>query len=578
MTNPWILLASDGIRLPLDRKLSLLGSGPGCDLRLQGAQPVEIQLLSLPDRVVAEPQAKGVRIGGQPAGPGIPVDLREGSEVRLSGGTLLTLRRDAPVRLPVEPVLAAIEALLEADDPSAVLPRLLEFAAAHLDADGGALLGGVEFAETVSVWPSADAVKPSRTAVRTCLERGNAVLWSESGEEGASLAGPSLRVSDIRSILCAPIRAADATSPLGCLYLHRTGRTEPFGEPERLAFDRLLASLARVLGAVRRHRDDRAALSLLGSEPSGGLLAFAPNMLAVIAQARRFASASVPLLVLGETGTGKEKLARLVHLSSPRSQGPFVAINCAAIPESLMESELFGHEKGAFTGAMGDRKGLFETAEKGTLFLDEIGELAPQLQAALLRALQEKTIRKVGSSREIPVDVRIVAATHRDLEALVRDGRFRQDLLFRLNVATVRLPPLRERHDDVLPLARVFAQKASREFGIPFEGLSRSAEKALLRHSWTGNVRELENCVQRSLLLAAGERVQPEHLALPEGAAPLGTLAEAREAAERSAVEAALARSGGNLTQAGSILGIDRKVLRDLLRRLGMYAPADAEG
>ncbi len=578
MTHPWILQTVDGIRLPLERKLSLLGSGPGCDLRLPGGQAVEVQLLSLPDRVVAEPQVKGLRIGGQPATPGIPVDLVDGGEIRLSGGTVLILRRHEPVRLPVEPVLAAIETLLEADDPSAVLPRLLEFAAAHLDADGGALLGGDDFSETVSVWPSTGAPKPSRSAVRSCLECGAAVLWSESGEEGASLAGPSLRVSDIRSILCAPIRATEATAPLGCLYLHRTGRAAPFGEPERAAFDRLLASLARVLGAARRHHDDRAALSLLGGEPNGGLLAFAPNMLAAIAHARRFASASVPLLVLGETGTGKEKLARLVHLSSPRAQGPFVAINCAAIPESLMESELFGHERGAFTGATGERMGLFETAGGGTLFLDEIGELPAQLQAALLRALQEKTIRKVGSSREIGVDVRIVAATHRDLEALVREGRFRQDLLFRLNVATVKLPPLRDRPDDVLPLARVFAHKASREFGVPFGGLGRAAEKALLRHSWTGNVRELENSIQRSLLLAAGERILPEHLGLPEAAAPLGTLAEAREAAERAAVEAAMARSGGNLTQAGAILGIDRKVLRDLLRRLGMYAPPDLEG
>lgn len=577
MTPAWSLHTADGIRLLLERKLSLLGSAASCDLRLAGTAATELQLLSLPDRVVAEPQAKGVRLRGVVAPTGIPVDLHEGSEIRLSSGAVLVLRGKEPTSLPVEPVLDAIDALLDAEDPTSVLPRLLEFAARHLDADGGVLLQGEEFEDTVSVWPASGGTRPSRSAVQSALSRGRAVLWSESGDDQAPLAGPSLRTSDIRSILCSPIRAADDTSALGCLYLHRTGRPDPFTEPDRLAFERLLTSLARVLSTIRRGLEDRKALKLLSAESSPGLLAFSPNVQAVIQQARRFASASVPMLVLGETGTGKERLARLIHASSPRAAGPFVAINCAAIPESLMESELFGHEKGAFTGAGAERAGLFETAHGGTLFLDEMGELAPQLQAALLRALQEKTIRRVGSSREIPIDVRIVAATHRDLDAMVREGKFRQDLLFRLNVATVKLPPLRERPDDVLPMARVFAQRAAAEFAIPFAGLSRATEKALLRHPWTGNVRELENCLQRALLLAAGERVQPEHLGLPEGAAPLGTLAEAREAAERTAVEAAMSRSGGNLTQAGAILAIDRKVLRDLLRRLGMYAGSDTE-
>jgi len=578
MIRPWILHTTDGIRLPLERKLSLLGSSPACDIRLPGTAASEIQLLNLPDRVIAEPQTKGVRIHGQLVATGIPTDLREGSEIQLSNGAVLVLRRPDPVKLSVEPVLSAIDALLDAEEPAAVLPRLLEFAGLYLDADGGVLLQGTSFSETVSVWPSTGGAQPSRSAVQACLTQGRAVLWSESGDANTALAGPSIRSSDIRSILCAPIRATDDPSPLGCLYLHRTGRADPFVETERLAFERLLASLARVLGSVRRHREDRQALLLLSSDASSGLLAFSPNMLAVIAQAKRFASASVPMLLLGETGTGKERLARLIHNSSPRAHGPFIAINCAAIPESLMESELFGHEKGAFTGAATERAGLFEAASGGTLFLDEMGELAPHLQAALLRALQEKTIRRVGSAREIPTDARIVAATHRDLEGMVHAGRFRQDLLFRLNVATIRLPPLRQRPDDILPLARLFAQRGSAEFGVSFGGLSRAAEKALLRHSWTGNVRELENCLQRAILLASGERIQIEHLSLPEGTVPMGTLSEARETAERAALEMAMSRSGGNLTQAGAILGIDRKVLRDLLRKLGMYVAAELDG
>lgn len=251
MTPAWTLHTSDGIRLPLERKLSLLGSATSCDLRLAGVGATELQLLNLPDRVVAEPQTKGIRIHGQPAPVGIPVDLHEGSEIRLTSGANLVLRGKVASNLPVEPVLDAIDALLDAEDPTSVLPRLLEFAARHLDADGGVLLQGDTFEETVSIWPASGGTRPSRSAVQASLTRGRAVLWSESGDDQAPLEGPSLRSSDIRSVLCSPIRAADDTTPLGCLYLHRTGRPDPFQEPDRLAFERLLTSLARVLSTIR---------------------------------------------------------------------------------------------------------------------------------------------------------------------------------------------------------------------------------------------------------------------------------------------------------------------------------------
>ncbi|MBK8802317.1 MAG: sigma-54-dependent Fis family transcriptional regulator [Fibrobacteres bacterium] len=353
--------------------------------------------------------------------------------------------------------------------------------------------------------------------------------------------------------------------------------TSAFSEQDRAAFQRLVAMLAVVFGSARRRAEEHAALEAFRSaEKGGGILAFSESMAQTLVQARKFAPASVPVLILGETGTGKERLARHLHESS-RRHGSVHRDQLRGHSGKPLEAELFGHEKGAFTGATADREGLFDAAKGGTLFLDEVGELAPHLQAALLRALQEKTIRRVGSTQERPVDVRIVAATHRDLEQMVRTGGFRQDLLFRLNVATIVIAPLRDRPSDILPLARVFAQKASAEFGVPFSGLSRSAEKTLLRHGWPGNVRELENCLQRSILEAGGDRIQSDHMGLKEGDQPLGTLAEAREAAERLATESALARAGGNLTQAAGILGIDRKVLRDLLRRLGMYEGASEE-
>lgn len=572
MKAGWILegLAGAGA-MALDRKLLVAGSGPGCDLRIPGLATTEAQLLVLPDKVVVEAQTKGVAVGGTAVKPGFPAELAEGGSLSFSDGRVWTLGRVRTKGGSLEPVLLAVELLLESPDPSSTLPRLLEFAAMHLSADEGVVLGGADFQQIVSSWPEGSEAIFSRSAVKSSLERHGAVLWAESGGGDAPLSGPSLLGSQIRSILCAPLRLSDEPLPLGVLYLHRTGTGQAFQEEDRRSFQRLVETLARVLVAARRHHEDMSSLEAMrASEKGDGLLAFSPAMQTVVAQARKFAPSTIPLLILGETGTGKEKLAQLVHRSSRRT-GPFIAINCAAIPANLMESELFGHEKGAFTGASSDREGLFDAAKGGSLFLDEIGELAPHLQAALLRALQEKTIRRVGSSKEHPVDVRILAATHRDLEAMVREGKFRQDLLFRLNVATVSIPPLRDRYEDVLPLARVFAHKASAEFGIAFAGLSRAAEKSLLRHGWPGNVRELENCMQRSLLEAGGSRLQPEHLGLKDGVPPLGTLAEIREVAERRAVESALARADGNLTQAASILGVDRKVLRDLLKRLGMY-------
>jgi DNA-binding NtrC family response regulator len=578
MTTSWMLEAPDGVSsLALDRKLMLVGTGVGSDLKIPGLSSSEAQFLALPEKVVVEAQVKGLRLGDLAVKPGFPADLLEGGGLTFTNGETWTLRRSRPRGNSIEPVLQAVELLLEAPDPSDCLPKLLEFAAMHLSADEGVLLGGPEMLEVSARWPEGSSGVFSKSAVGAALERRGAVLWAESGEGDTPLRGPSLLQSGIRSILCAPLRTSDEDRPLGCLYFHRTGSGSSFLEEDRRSFQRLVETLARVLVSARRQREDQAALEAMRvAEQGDGLLAFSQGMQTVLAQARRFAAATVPVLILGETGTGKEKLAQLVHRSSKRT-GPFVAINCAAIPASLMESELFGHEKGAFTGASAEREGLFEAAKGGTLFLDEIGELALHLQAALLRALQEKTIRRVGSSVERLIDVRVLAATHRDLEAMVQAGGFRQDLYFRLNVACVRIPPLRERHEDILPLARVFVQRASAEFGMPFGGISRATEKALLRHGWPGNVRELENCMQRSLLEAGTSRIQPEHLGLRENPASAGTLAEVRELAERRAVESALGKSGGNLTQAAAMLGIDRKVLRDLLKRLGMYEGADPD-
>ncbi len=320
------------------------------------------------------------------------------------------------------------------------------------------------------------------------------------------------------------------------------------------------------------------------------LIGRSPAMVEVYKEIGRVARTEMTVLLMGESGTGKELVARAVHANSTRSRGPFVTVNMAAIPRDLMESELYGHEKGSFTGAVERRPGKFELASGGTLFLDEIGEMPLELQAKLLRVLQEREVDRVGGSRPLPVDVRIVAATNSDLARSVEEGRFRRDLYYRLAVVPIRLPPLREREGDVLLLARSFVAKYGEQLKGRPAGLSRDAEPILLAHAWPGNVRELQNVVQRALLKVAGARVSAKDLAglLPSAGLPEDGLTrfaerildapapvEGRYAAALASVEvpliaAALARTGGNQLRAAELLGMNRNTLRERMRGLGM--------
>jgi two-component system, NtrC family, response regulator AtoC len=296
-------------------------------------------------------------------------------------------------------------------------------------------------------------------------------------------------------------------------------------------------------------------------------------MLQVYKTAARVASTDATVLIQGESGTGKELVARAIHASSPRAEGPFVAVDCGAIAEGVLESELFGHARGAFTGAQAPRRGLFEEADHGTLFLDEIGDMGPGLQARLLRALQEGTVRPVGANEPVAVDVRVVAATNRDLEQAVKDGTFRADLYYRLDVVSIRIPPLRERREDIPLLAEHFAHKHGRAGGTT---LSPAARELLVAYSWPGNVRELENVIARALAMNPSGVILPEDLPdalrgatrAPAGAAGPGladadrpTLAEL----ERRYAAQVLKETGGNKTRAAEVLGIDRKTLYRLL-------------
>ncbi|MBA3578098.1 MAG: PEP-CTERM-box response regulator transcription factor, partial [Sphingomonas sp.] len=312
-----------------------------------------------------------------------------------------------------------------------------------------------------------------------------------------------------------------------------------------------------------------------GSAVLGSIITAAPEMLKVARTIERVASTDVSVMLLGASGTGKELLARAVHEQSGRATGPFVAINCAAIPENLLEAELFGHERGAFTGAIKTNIGKVEMAQGGTLFLDEVGDIPLALQVKLLRFLQERVIERIGGREPIAVDTRIVCATHQDLEAMIADGRFREDLYYRLAEIVVKIPSLAERSGDAVLLARHFGTRFAREMNPKVQGLSPAATAAIDSYGWPGNVRELENRVKRAVIMADGRLVGAADLDLPGSAAGEGlmiNLRAARETADRKAIRQALSRTDHNISGAAKLLGVSRPTLYDLLKQYQLGA------
>jgi DNA-binding NtrC family response regulator len=302
------------------------------------------------------------------------------------------------------------------------------------------------------------------------------------------------------------------------------------------------------------------------------LLSKSPAMQAVFELAKTAARSSSTILVLGESGTGKEVLSRAIHAESPRADQAFVAVSCAALTETLLESELFGHEKGSFTGATARRKGKFESADGGTLFLDEVGDIGPKLQLDLLRVLEERKLHRVGGNETIDVDVRIIAATNRDLRKAAAEGKFREDLFYRLNVIPVVVPPLRQRREDIPLLVENFVERLAIEMKKRIDGVSAEAMNALMAHDWPGNVRELRNVLERGAVVAQGPVIQLTDLGLPskvDVAPRAGTLASLEEVEKRH-VAVVLAHTGGNVSQSARILGIDRVTLYNKMRKYGI--------
>jgi Nif-specific regulatory protein len=395
--------------------------------------------------------------------------------------------------------------------------------------------------------------------------------------ETVFLEGKAIRGGPGENWIAAPIPGSPGSeAPAGFLWLAAASSSRRFIDSDL----QMMTALAGIAGLAldnarhfeRLESENQQLRSEMNIEHS--MIGDSPAMQKVLHFIGRVAPGNSTVLIRGESGTGKELVARAIHRNSARADKPFVAINCAAIAESLLESELFGYEKGAFTGAFGQKKGRIEAADGGTLFLDEIGELAPALQAKLLRVLQEHEFERVGGTRPIRVDLRLIAATNRDLEAAMKEARFRTDLYYRLNVVSIDIPPLRERRDDIPQLAAWFAEKFSREAGRRVTGLSRQARNYVMNYSWPGNVRELENAIERAVVLGSSELICPDDL--PDAvleAAPSessGRYHDALKQTKKKLIQDALEKCGGNFTEAAKLLGVHPNYLHRLATNLQM--------
>ena len=420
------------------------------------------------------------------------------------------------------------------------------------------------------------AIRVSRTIALQAMRENVAVLGTDVLGSGKLSQVESLAGSEVRSLLCVPLTVFQRM--IGCLYLDSTRATNRFSEDHLQLMAAIAGISAVALDNARRLQWLEQENLRLNTEitQDQGLVGDGARMKEVQALLGKVARADSTVLIAGESGTGKELAARAVHRNSDRVSKPFMAINCAAIPEALLESELFGHERGAFTGATTQKKGKLEVADGGVVFLDEIGELAPALQVKLLRVLQEREFERVGGTHPIKIDVRLVAATNRNLAEAVREGQFRQDLYYRLNVVKVTMPPLRERKEDIPTLTRHFVQKHAKKCKMKPKPVSREAMAALMNYDWPGNVRELENAIERALVLGASDTLLLEDL--PESLAEQEQPQEISEGKYHGNVKElkkqlildAVRQTRGNYIEAAKILGVHPNYLHRLIRNLAL--------
>jgi Nif-specific regulatory protein len=492
--------------------------------------------------------------------------------------------RDLNALLRISAVVHSIQGI------EALQEQILESVLEVAPADRAAILltgpGAGEFTSVLG-WDrrcgTAAPVPVSRTVVQRVLEEGVAVCSNDIPGDQSLGGAESLIAPRVRSVLAVPLEMFGRIS--GVIYLDASNPAARFDE-DLLQLMAAIGSVAAI-ALEKAHRigrlEDANRRLQAEADIEHSMVGESARIREIYQFIGKVARSDSTVLIRGESGTGKELVARAIHRNSPRADKPFVAINCAALTETLLESELFGHEKGAFTGAVVQKKGKLEVAERGTVFLDEIGELAPGIQVKLLRVLQEREFERVGGTRTIPLDVRLIAATNRDLEEAVRKSAFRQDLYYRLNVVAVRTPALRERREDIPLLANYFTAKYSARSRRNVAGLSSAASACLKKYDWPGNVRELENAIERAVVLGSTEWILPEDLpeALTENASPPGSPAAGyhqgvREAKKQLIVHA-LERTDGNYTEAARLLGLHPNYLHRLMRNLDLKgAPTSA--
>ncbi|MBI2900940.1 MAG: sigma 54-interacting transcriptional regulator [Planctomycetes bacterium] len=426
----------------------------------------------------------------------------------------------------------------------------------------------------------------SRSIPQQVFESRKAIFLLDTEGEKEAVASQSVSIYHLRTVMCAPLRVGDKV--LGVLYVDNHAKAREYSATDLAIFEAVANYLAltienmRAAQEARRKDDDRRrslereiAVMRAALERRRHLIGECPGMRQVYDTVRKVAPTEATVLLLGESGTGKEAIAHVLHDLSPRSEKPFVVIDCAAIPETLLESELFGYQRGAFTGAQSDKPGKFEIAGGGTRFLDEIGELSPALQAKLLRALEQRIVTRVGGVDPISIDVRIVAATNRNLEEMVSQGKFRQDLLFRFKVVSITLPPLRERGEDILLLADFFLRETNEANGRSVKGLSEESKQAVKLHRWEGNIRELKNRIEQAVILTDREYLSTEDLNLAGGTGQFHSLESARDQFERAYIVKSLAANGNNVTHTARALDISRQHLQNLIKKYGIQRVAE---
>ncbi len=558
--HAWDAAAHDGVAMTVNgRKKSACRLGPGDRIRLGATE------------LLFDPSTR-------PA-PGAPAAAPQAA---LAGQRLLAL--DSLVRFS--------ERLLAATDLNRLLDELLDALVEVSQADKGFLIlleGGepaVRAARNVARETIEGAMgRISDSIVRKVAETGRPLVVADALHDSEWSGSESVVNLKLCSVMCAPLKSKGEV--FGVIYLGNDNVVSLFDERalEPLTVFAAQASLlvqnALLLDSLRR--ENSALREAVSTRQYGDLVGTGGSMREVFRRIERVAGTDISVLITGETGTGKEVVAREVHRRSPRAGGPFVAVNCGAIPEALLESELFGHVKGAFTGAVASRLGRFQAASGGTLFLDEIGEMPPALQVKILRALQDRAVTRVGDTRPEAVDIRVVAATNKVLEQEIQRGAFREDLFYRLNVVSIQLPPLRERGDDVVVLARWFLARYAKEFGSRARTFSGGALVAMRKYAWPGNVRELENRVKKAVVLAERSVVSAEDLDLrPESLEPAVPLAHATREFQKRYVNDVLERNAGNRTKTAKDLGVDpRTIFRHLERmeaeRRGEPPPPDEE-